>query len=111
MNGTYQGPDVIRTDRPQHLTGREAAAEVADRWGREEISDACALTIASWWQAPNGPGQAFAQLASTGSVPLEALADDISGALDTLRQHGTDTPDWRALSMLAAWALHHPSRG
>ena len=92
MNGMYQGPDVITTARPPLLGGDAAAAEVAARWGCEEISDACALTVASWWQSPGRVGRAFAQLASTGSVPLEALADDISATFAELRSqhHATD---------------------
>lgn len=110
MNGIYHGPDVITTSRPAHLTGDAATAQVTARWAHEEISDACALTIASWWQSPGRVGRAFAQLASTGTVPLEALADDISATFNELRPHCVDIPQGRALSMLATWALHHPSR-
>ncbi len=43
-----------------------------------EITDATALTIASWFAAPSGPAAAFATLATTGRVSAEALSDAIS---------------------------------
>jgi hypothetical protein len=113
MNGMYRGPDVIVTGRPAHLSEAEALAEVAAQEGREEVSDACAVTITSWWQSPGRVGRAFAQLASTGSVRLEALAEDISATFAELRTVGlnaANSDQWRALEALATWALNHPSR-
>jgi hypothetical protein len=66
-----------------------------------EIFDSTALAIASWWQSPGSIGRAFAELAGTGSVDSDALADDISA---TYRE-ATHADDRRALDVLGTWAL------
>jgi hypothetical protein len=105
--------DVITTDRPAHLCEAAALAEVNARRGHVEISDACAVTIASWWQSPGTVGRAFARLASTGSVVARDLADDLAATFAELRPlglNGDNSDEWRALEALATWALYHPSR-
>ena len=99
---------TIKAGQPRHLSSDEAYAMVEERYGKEtEISDACAVTIASWWQAPRGPGYAMAQLASTGTVDyqefLDGLRETRKEAVLTL-QHPLDV---QALDMLGTWALVH----
>jgi hypothetical protein len=109
MNGIYHGDDTLNIGRVSHLTTAEVDEEVAvrdDENVNEEISDAAAAAIASWWQAPRGHGYAFAQPASTGRVRLEDLADDISGVYDTTN----DATERRYMDLLATWSLNHPSR-
>lgn len=109
MNGIYHGDDVLNIGHVLHCTTGEVDAELnarANAETTEEISDEAAAAIASWWQAPRGHGYAFAQLASTGRVRLEDLADDISGVYDTTR----DMHERRYMDYLATWALNHPSR-
>lgn len=54
----------------QHLTSDAVWAMLAEREGRSEISDACAAAIASWWQTPRGPGEAFTRLVSHFAVTV-----------------------------------------
>jgi hypothetical protein len=114
MNGIYHGDDVLNIGHVQHLTSTEVDAEIHVREfssDAPEISDGAAAAIASWWQAPKGHGYAFAQLASTGRVRLEDLADDISGVYDIARAIGDDPVSaCRYMDYLSTWALNHPSR-
>ncbi|NEA37563.1 hypothetical protein [Streptomyces sp. SID13031] len=68
------------------------------------LDDCSALTIAAGWQSPGTQGRAFAQLASTGTVALEALAEDIEDA-----RLQADTDQREALDLLLMWACVHPS--
>lgn len=88
-----------------HETSNVAYAQARVRRGQQEIDDAVALTIASWWQAPAGKARAFATLASTHKVEYHALADAIHEAY--LEAETLD--DKLALDMLSTWALakHH----
>lgn len=108
-NGLLPAADVVDVGRPQHLTTDSVTLEVRARYGREEISDAAAVTIASWFQSPAGHGAVFAALSTTGRVSVRELIDAIyaerAGALPPLPQ-----PVDRALDMLATWVLRHPSR-
>jgi len=85
----------------RQLDSSQVEEEVNQRYGRQEISDACAVTIASWWQSPGRVGRHLATLASGLSVDLEDLLDDISA---TRRNAGTE---WnrRSLDMLSTWAI------
>lgn len=108
-NGTYHGPESLDIGRVRHMSGDDAYAMVAARIGQCEITDECAATIASWWAGlRRGDGLAMAELATSGRVSLEHLADDLSPLLGA----GTlvDEANRDALNMLATWALHHPSR-
>lgn len=69
------------------------------------LTDDEARTIATWWQSSGTVGRHLAQLASTCSVPLQDLLDDIDA---TWREAGTDW-DRRSLDQLKAWALNHKS--
>lgn len=111
MNGTYHGPESLDIGHVRHVGSAEVVAMVAARIGQCEITDECAATIASWWTGPRrGGGLAMAELATSGRVMLEHLADDLSRAIDETRgKHGREG-DRDALNMLATWALHHPSR-
>lgn len=87
--------------RTAHLTSSEVYAEVRERYGEREISDAAAATIASWWQAPSNP--ALAALASGCPVTAAAICDDIA------RERRITAPtgiDGLALDMLCTWAIN-----
>jgi hypothetical protein len=93
----------------QHLLWHEVETMISERCGSgEEISDAAALTIASWWQTPSGPGAVFAQFASTGRVDYHALQAAIAADYDEAQRQGPGIA--RQLDMLATWAMNHPSR-
>ena len=93
----------------EHLAHLDADVMVAERYGSgEEITDAAALTIASRWDAPFGPGTAFGQLTGTGMVEYHALNAAIADVhQDALRRGPVSV---RALNMLATWAMNHPTR-
>ena len=93
---------TIKIGQPSHLYSDEAYAMVAERHGKEEITDACAATIASWWQSPGNTGYAMAQLASTGTVDYQELVDDIAAVYPA-----AEGKDRVALDMLGTWALAH----
>lgn len=98
----------ITTDRPRHLYSAETLDEIraASAAGRE-ISDAAALTVASWWQGPSFPGRAFAELSTTGSVDVDELCREVGATYpETLALPAVDR---LALDMLSTWALNHPS--
>ena len=95
----------ITTDRPEHLYTADVLDMVEARHGVVEITDAAALTIASWWQSAGYIGSAFAELASTGSVDADALSRDIAAVYG--EAHPTDR---QCLDMLGTWAIHHDSR-
>lgn len=99
--------DRIVTARPAHLMSEQAEAEVTRTYGGDggEVSDACALTIASWWQSPGRVGRHLAELSTTGSVGVEDLLTDIHNTYAE-----ASTQDRPALDLLATWALNHPSR-
>jgi len=97
---------TIHSSTRTHASGRQAwedMAAVLEPWhadGRANgtITDATALTIASWHQSPGLVGGALAQLASTGSVDYLDLMEDIRAtdphddddALRVLRWWATD---------------------
>ena len=91
---------IVEIGHPRHLMGEDALAMVHDRYGRgeAEITDACAVTIASWWQGPReGDGLAFAELASSGHLDSERLSDDIA---NVYALPSTPAEDRIALDML-----------
>lgn len=92
---------TLDVGRPDHLWSAQVTAMVNERYGGEvEITDACAVTIASWWQGPTGHGLPFAQLASTGRVEYVELAEAIYDA-----RKSADASGKRELDMLGTWAL------
>lgn len=95
---------MIDVGRPDHLLGDQVYDQVFARYGKMEISDACAVTIASWWQSPGGWGYAMAQLASTGRVPYDTLHEAIYQARKEAEAQGS-LRDVQALDMLGTWAL------
>lgn len=98
---------IIPTTR-DHVTSDEAMYDVrASHWTRREVSDATALTIASWWQSPSTVGHVLASLAGGMAVDVTDLLDDIRATRNRVLD-GTD--DKLALDMLATWAINHPSR-
>jgi hypothetical protein len=86
------------TDR--HLTSILAYAEVRQR----QISDAAAVTIASWWQAPSN--RALTSLASGLPTDMTDVAYEAGRELDEWRQHehSPRDVDGLALELLIGWA-------
>jgi len=116
MRGARKGPHSnerrYRNDRQQdhdRPTEPRQHGRVLDmvgaRHGVEEITDAAALTIASWWPSAGYVGGAFAELASTGRVDADALSRDIAAVYSDA--HPTDR---QCLDMLGTWAIQHSSR-
>lgn len=94
---------IIAIGYVQHLnsTGVQAEIEAADAEQRE-ISDAAALTIASWWQGPRGTGLTFAALQSGLPVTVSAIHDACHEV------YGTAGPfDRKCLDFLCTWACNH----
>lgn len=97
---------TIKVGQSRHLSSDEVYAMVQERLGKEEITDACAVTIASFWQSPRGNGYAMAQLASTGTVDYDDLKDSIHlTRREAVEHYGASSPDVAALDMLGTWAL------
>lgn len=88
--------------QPRHLSSIDVYAMVEQRLGKEEITDAAAVTVASWWQAPAGWGLPFAVLASTGRFN----ATELLQAISVTRPEARTEADNHALDMLATWAMH-----
>ncbi|WNY15196.1 hypothetical protein SEA_MACGULLY_93 [Rhodococcus phage MacGully] len=101
----------------EHFGSERVASEVA-YWVAygEPIADGAALSIASWWQSPAGPGHAFAALASGAQIDIADVREAINAQLAELDSDGvdedTDTPSavggWTAdelqeLRALGAW--------
>lgn len=92
---------IISAER-QHISGDDARAQVSGRYGYAEISDGCALTIASWYQSPSGFGTTFAALSTTGRVDHIELLDAIR-----YERKNASYDEHKALDMLCTWALAH----
>lgn len=84
------------TTRP--LTSTEASHLVNERYGCI-ISNRVAITIATWYQAPEGNGSVFAELAATGMVDFIDLLE----AIRVERATADDAANM-ALDMLLVWA-------
>lgn len=83
----------------QHLPWADAVAECSRGL---TISDAAAVTIAAAFQSPGTCGSAFAQLASTGSVELEALVSDLA-AVSRDAAAVNDEPTAILMAYLTGW--------
>lgn len=93
---------IITADTRTHLDTDAARCEV-EAWiasDLQQISDAAALTIASWFQSPRGYGATFAQLSTTGSVE----SDDLYNATEWERGMVTLGTDDESLCALGEWA-------
>lgn len=89
--------------KASHVTSDEAYRQVAARSGIDEIDDAVAATIASWWQSPSTVGRHLAALASGAPVEYQDLANDI---YRTRRETGGMSPATnRELDALSTWAI------
>lgn len=94
-------PDIV-VGQQVHLRGPEVAQHVMARHkAGEEISDACAATIASWWQGPGQWSREFTRLSTGGVFNPSALLQEISVA----RGEVNTKIDELALDMLATWAM------
>jgi len=89
--------------RAQHTDSSTATAQVKARYGVDEVDDAVAVTIASWWQSPGTVGRHLAALASGAPVSYQDLADDIAGTRRTPGAVSVDAK--RELDMLSTWAI------
>lgn len=115
-NGTYYGDDTITVDPESKrgaysITEYDVLLDVSRVMESDvgEILDSTAVTIAAYWQHAGPTGYAFAQLATTGHVRLQDLADNLSAAFKDASASG-DTDGYNELNCLATWALNHPSR-
>lgn len=98
----------INVGRLTHLSSREVDEMCSARHGVEEITDACAVTIASFYQSPGVTGKGFAALASGRAVDVDLLLENIHYArtLDVPALPADEQePARHALDMLATWAL------
>jgi hypothetical protein len=72
-----------------------------------EISDASAVAIASWWQAPSGTGYVLAGFASGCVVDRDELLDDIAATRrEADAEYHTDE-ERTALDCLSTFVLHY----
>lgn len=89
----------------RHLMSDEAYAEVSACHGNREVSGACAVTIASWWQSPGPVGRVLAAFASGSEVDRSELSEDVSRTI--LHEYDSAEPrDRLALDMLGTWVLN-----
>lgn len=92
---------VSITRGTSHLRSVEVDAQVTERIGKAEISDAAAVTIAAGWQGlGDQSGRTFAALVGHSEVTV----DDLHRAIGEVYGVGTAEDD-RALDMLGTWAL------
>jgi hypothetical protein len=115
MNGTYHGDATLTVaipiDTPRPGWG-DVMAEVAARENGivgSEVPDPVAVAIGAMFDQGEQVTPGMTALARGDGRPfrLEDLADDLSAGFER-SQRGTG--GWRALNMLATWALNHPSR-
>lgn len=97
--------DVISRPGIRHLISPMLHAEVNACHGVREVSDAAAVTIASHYQSPRGPGAVLATLAGGQGVTRGDLIEAVS---DTIAEHyaEADAQERRNLDMLGTWALN-----
>jgi hypothetical protein len=97
----------------EHVTSTRAYEQVNARNGIDEIDDAVAVTIASWWQSPGYIGKALAALASGAEVDYHALVEDLSLTLKDGGYHDRTMPasDRQALDMLGTWLSQRTQSG
>lgn len=99
---------TVRIPRGTAHLGSDAAWQmIAECEGRREISDACAVTVASWWQAPRGPAETFTRLVSHFAVTVAELLDAIRYERTMIGGYGKVADrDRLALDMLSTWCLN-----
>lgn len=102
---------TIHLPNIQLLTTEEVREEVEKKFGVQEVSDACAATIASWYIAPTATGAVLASFATGCPVDKDVLYRDYQ---DTLKEHWdrADEFEEKCLSMLGSWivAVGRPGR-
>ena len=96
------------TVKVPHVTSDIATAELTACYGQREISDAVAVTVASWHQSPGTVGRVLAALASGATVEHDELADDI---YMTRGQIGQGSVNRRDLDQLSTWAIARTQAG
>lgn len=103
--------------RAEHVSDEQAYRQVRARHGVDEIDDAVAVTIASWWQSPGTVGRHLAALASGAEVDHADLLDDIAATRQAENYYGSShwprmsSDDRDALDMLATWTLQRTASG
>ena len=91
----------VEVGKVEPMNAEQAEAHVNRCYGLREISDRCAVTIATWFAEPTiGDGQAMLDLSTTGSYDSDALATDIASAYKYAGGR-----DRIALDMLSTWNL------
>lgn len=95
---------TVHLPNVRHLTTDQVHAEVNACHGAREVSDACAVTIASWYASPGVVGRHLAALATGAPVDRDDLVVDLS---ETLEEHyaTSNAQDKRCLDMLGTWVL------
>lgn len=93
--------------RESHLTTAELSADMAAARAHVGIiSDAAAVTIASWWQSSGTVGYVLAALASGREVDTGHLIADIDATLAPYDEHDEDPQAY--LGALREWAETAP---
>lgn len=119
FSGEHSGDATAYADAPlpdrtvriprgtRHLGSDSACREISESEGVREISDACAVTVASWWQSPRGPGEAFTRLVSFLPVSVSDLLAAVSWELSQITSQCPEAKrDRVALGMLATWGIN-----
>lgn len=92
-------------------------AQVKARQGIDEIDDAAAVTIASWWASPGAVGKHLASLATGAVVDSAELLADIAATRQTENYYGgqswprMSSDDRTALDALSTWVLQRTNAG
>lgn len=91
---------LIKSETRTHLSGSDVKAHIDICWGTRVISDACAITIASWYASPSGYGTVFTELSTTGQC------DNIDMMQAIMRERRDVSYDnQRYLDCLGAWVI------
>lgn len=96
------------TVKVQHADNVTVNAQVRSRVGVEEVDDAVAVALASYYQASGKVGHVLAALASGATVEYEALQDDIRrtrAELGAQSLQAVKNGIQLELDMLGTWAL------
>jgi hypothetical protein len=91
---------MISAERFPMMTSAQVDADINSAVRHEDvISDAAALTIASYWMSPGSEGAALSELVHTGRADHEALSADVTREIKDAAIGWEST----ALRMLLRW--------
>ena len=86
----------------RHLSSVQVHNEVHATHRDDVISDACAATIASWYQTSTATGSALASLASGAETVLDELLEDVLSIESTYYETAI-VDDQLSIDALGAW--------